>query len=86
MQPDPLFNVLRAYTTLQSPKAIERPGASFSAVHGFLLHHLLLNPHFGDYPPSRQYQTTFWKWAIEWLEALMSGEACCYLPLPPLMS
>ncbi|KAM5532252.1 hypothetical protein V8D89_014091 [Ganoderma adspersum] len=74
MQPDPLFNVLRAYATLQSPKAIERPGASFSTVHDFLLHHLLLKPHFVDYPPSKQYQITFWKWAIEWLEVLMSGE------------
>ncbi len=85
MQPDPLFDVLRAYATLQPPRSIERPDASFSTIHDFLLHHLLLNPHFADYPPSRQYQIAFWKWSIEWLEGLMSGEACYLLHQPPPM-
>ncbi|TBU52299.1 hypothetical protein BD310DRAFT_998891 [Dichomitus squalens] len=70
-----LFDVLRAYGTLQPPKGIEKPDVPFAAAHEFLLKHLLLNPHFDDYPPSRQYQIKFWKWAIEWLESLMSDEA-----------
>ncbi|GLB43496.1 putative lysine methyltransferase [Lyophyllum shimeji] len=37
-------------------------------VHAFFLEHILLNPHFLQYPPSDQYQKTFWKWAIYHLE------------------
>ncbi|KAI0800674.1 putative methyltransferase-domain-containing protein, partial [Fomes fomentarius] len=70
----PLLNVLRAYATLRPPKAIWRPEVSFSLAHDFFLDHLLLNPHFKQFPPSIQYQITFWKWAIEWLEGLMSEE------------
>ena len=73
--PDPLFNVLRAYATLQPPRSVRKPDVSFSRTHEFLLKDLLLNPHFQEYPPSRQYQLSFWKWAIDWLEELMSEEA-----------
>lgn len=83
MELDPLFNILRAYATLQPPKSIQKPEVPFSAAHDFLLQRLLLSPHFNDYPPSRQYQITFWKWAIEWLESLMSGEARYILRRPP---
>lgn len=71
----PLLNVLRAYATLRPPKAIWRPEVSFSLAHDFFLDYLLLNPHFKQSPPSIQYQISFWKWAIEWLEGLMSEEA-----------
>ena len=76
MLPDPLFDILRIYATLQSPKLILTPDVSFESAHAFLLDHVLLNHHFGEYPPSKQYQLTFWKWAIGWLERLASDEAC----------
>ncbi|KAI0652448.1 putative methyltransferase-domain-containing protein [Trametes meyenii] len=72
--PDPLFDVLRAYATLQPPKSIEQRDIGFNTLHGCLLNHILLNPHFQKYPPSKQYQVTFWKWAIAWLERLLSDE------------
>ena len=76
MQRDPLFHVLRAYAILQPPRSISKPNTSFSILHDFVLHHILHNPHFQQYPPSKQYQLSFWKWAIEWLESLISEEAC----------
>ncbi|KAI0360982.1 hypothetical protein OH77DRAFT_1492137 [Trametes cingulata] len=56
MLPEPLFDVLRAYATLRPPKSIERVELPFSTAHVFLLEHILLNRHFQDYPPSKQYQ------------------------------
>ncbi|KAI0673724.1 putative methyltransferase-domain-containing protein [Trametes maxima] len=70
MLPDPLFDVLRAYATLQPPKLIETREIQFNALHGCLLDHILLSPHFQEYPPSKQYQAAFWKWAIARLERL----------------
>ncbi|KAF7302573.1 hypothetical protein HMN09_00891800 [Mycena chlorophos] len=37
-------------------------------VHDFVLNHLLLDPHLAAYPPSEQYQKTFWKWMVQNLE------------------
>ena len=50
-------------------------------VQDFLLHRILLNPHFCIYPPSVQYQALFWKWAIRNLEDILSNttEACTVL-------
>ncbi|KAI0699333.1 hypothetical protein C8T65DRAFT_659522 [Cerioporus squamosus] len=74
MTSDPLFDILRSYATLRPPKLIQKPSVSFQSAHDFLLNHLLLNPHLQEFPPSTQYQLSFWKWAIDWLEQLMSGE------------
>ncbi|KAH9897817.1 putative methyltransferase-domain-containing protein [Cubamyces lactineus] len=75
MLPDPLFQVLRAYATLQPPKSIQLPvDLPFDVVHDFLLERILLNRHFQEYPPSKQYQGLFWKWAIDRLELLLSEE------------
>ncbi|EIW63925.1 uncharacterized protein TRAVEDRAFT_111741 [Trametes versicolor FP-101664 SS1] len=81
MLPDPLFDVLRAYATLQSPKTIMRISVPFGVLHGFLLNHILLNPHLREFPPSKRYQVSFWKWAIDWLEQLASDEARYILTL-----
>ncbi|KAI8990592.1 hypothetical protein BD414DRAFT_438344 [Trametes punicea] len=72
--PDPLFDVLRAYATLQAPATIKLPELAFATVHDFLLHTVLANPHFEEYPPSKQYQVLFWKWVIDWLEHRASDE------------
>ncbi|KAJ2984488.1 hypothetical protein NUW54_g10491 [Trametes sanguinea] len=68
MLPEPLFDVLRAYAALLPPRSIELADVAFGTLHGFLLSHILLNPHFRDFPPSTQYQLLFWKWAIDRLE------------------
>lgn len=75
MHPDPLFDVLRAYATLQPPKTIRRISTAFGVLHSFLLNRVLLNAHLQEFPPSKQYQVSFWKWAIDWLEQLASDEA-----------
>lgn len=65
-----LFALKRAYAALRPPAQIECPGhLRFSAVHEFFLQSILLDPHLQQYPPSRQYQTVFWKWAIAYLES-----------------
>ncbi|GBE77547.1 Protein-lysine N-methyltransferase EFM3 [Sparassis crispa] len=46
----------------------------FTEVHGFFLECVLLNLHLRRYPPARQYQYSFWKWAIRHLEELVVGE------------
>ncbi|KAI0828913.1 hypothetical protein BC628DRAFT_1361283, partial [Trametes gibbosa] len=74
MLPDPLFDVLRAYATLQPPKSIQKQDVSFILLHDFLGVHILHNQHFEAFPPSKQYQILFWKWAINWLEELVSDE------------
>ncbi|KAI0334344.1 hypothetical protein GY45DRAFT_1242518 [Cubamyces sp. BRFM 1775] len=76
MVSDPLFGLLRAYATLQPPKSIQLPPSlSFNVVHDYLLERILLNRHFQEFPPSKQYQSSFWKWAIDRLELLVSEEA-----------
>ncbi|KAI0640005.1 hypothetical protein C8Q77DRAFT_1084036 [Trametes polyzona] len=70
----PLFDVLRAYATLQAPKSIAKKDAPFETLHSFLLDRILLNPHFDQFSPAKQYAVSFWKWAISWLEELASGE------------
>ncbi|OSD03362.1 hypothetical protein PYCCODRAFT_268392 [Trametes coccinea BRFM310] len=72
MLPVQLFDVLRAYAALLPPRSIELAGVSFETLHGFLLAHVLLNTHFNDFPPSKQYQLLFWKWAVDRLEQLAS--------------
>ncbi|KAI9057779.1 hypothetical protein FKP32DRAFT_1583224 [Trametes sanguinea] len=68
MLPEPLFDVLRAYAALLPPRSFELADVAFGTLQGFLLSHILLNPHFRDFPPSKQYQLSFWKWAIDRLE------------------
>jgi protein-lysine N-methyltransferase EEF2KMT len=69
-------NLLHGYSALQSTSLLQFPSQlPFEAVHDFLLHSILLNPHFKAYPPSDQYQYIFWKWAIHHLEAMSGGEA-----------
>ena len=43
-------------------------------VQQFLLDHILLDPHFVDYPASKQYQTLFWKWVIKHLEDALTQD------------
>lgn len=65
-----LFALKRAYAALRPPAQITFPGyLGFSTIHEFLLQSILLDPHLQQYPPSRQYQTVFWKWAIAHLES-----------------
>lgn len=72
-----LVKVLQYFSTLQSPKSLRIPlHLSFSRAHDFFLNRILLAPHFERYPPSKDYQYTFWKWAIHFLENLPRGEAC----------
>ncbi|KAG6830344.1 hypothetical protein H0H92_001137 [Tricholoma furcatifolium] len=72
-----LFDILRAYASLAPLKGIKFPeDLGFDAIHTFLVDHILLNPHFLQYPPSEQYQSTFWKWAIHRLEKTTNDEAC----------
>ncbi|KAG5220959.1 Protein-lysine N-methyltransferase EFM [Salix suchowensis] len=65
-----LFALKRAYAALRPPAQIKFPSyLRFSTIHEFLLRSILLDPHLQRHPPSRQYQTVFWKWAIARLES-----------------
>ncbi|KDQ31265.1 hypothetical protein PLEOSDRAFT_1037061 [Pleurotus ostreatus PC15] len=65
-----LFALKKAYAALRPPAQIKFPGyLCFSTAHDFLLRSILLDPHLQRYPPSRQYQTVFWKWSIAHLES-----------------
>ena len=67
-----LFWILRGYSSLAPPKSLSIPShLSFAEIHDFLLSILLLSSHLHQYPPSRQYQKAFWKWAIQILEDLL---------------
>lgn len=69
-----LLRVLHAYSALVPPRHITIPPIfSFSDVHDFLIG-ILLNDHLNKYPPAREYQRGFWKWALEKLENLSKNE------------
>ncbi|KAF5352389.1 hypothetical protein D9756_005803 [Leucocoprinus leucothites] len=64
-----LFRVLVGFASLRPVNSLKWPAySSIQNIHHFLLHSVLLNPHFSSYPPSTEYQRNFWKWAIENLE------------------
>jgi hypothetical protein len=72
-----LFDFLRAYSALMPPNDISFPAhLPPSTVHDFLVNSILLNPQYQAYPPSKQYQKSFWKWTIHQLENMLSSEAC----------
>ncbi|KAF8625666.1 hypothetical protein AX15_005245 [Amanita polypyramis BW_CC] len=69
-----LFNILEGYSSLAPPNSFFIPSYLPPAeIHSFFLSTVLLNPYLQQYPPSRQYQKTFWKWAIHAMEDLLSN-------------
>ncbi|KAI0274959.1 hypothetical protein BC834DRAFT_23420 [Gloeopeniophorella convolvens] len=71
-----LFELLQGYSALKPPRLLSFPHhLRFALVHDFILYSVLLNPHLSQYPPSRAYQMSFWKWAIIQLEILLGSEA-----------
>ena len=75
-----LFDILLGYSALTIPRNLHFPlHLSFNDVHDFLVETVLLCddlPHLKAYPPSNEYQYTFWKWAIQGLEDMWTDEAC----------
>ncbi|KAG2138681.1 putative methyltransferase-domain-containing protein [Suillus bovinus] len=66
-----LLALLKGYSALIPPLHLKFPvQCSFTEVHTFLLHQVLLDQHLEQYPPSGRYQHSFWKWAIEHLERM----------------
>ena len=63
--------LLRPFFALTPPSALKFPSEYFpTEINDFLVNNILLSSHFQSYPPSKQYQRRFWKWAIETLEQL----------------
>lgn len=80
--PDPLFAVLQGYASLTTTRELpDLKTVSFEEAHDFFLNWLLLNPHFQAYPPSRQYQALFWKWAVGRLEESLASQVSLALLL-----
>ncbi|KAI0937170.1 hypothetical protein AcV5_005131 [Taiwanofungus camphoratus] len=70
-----LFYILRGYAALSPPKLLTVPSRlPFTELHDFLLNLVLFNSHLQVYPPSQQYQISFWKWAIQQLEERCTSE------------
>lgn len=66
-----LFTILRNYYALTPTNRLQFPSeCSPKAINDFLLNEILITEHHQQYPPSVQYQTRFWKWALENLEEL----------------
>ncbi|KAG1754771.1 putative methyltransferase-domain-containing protein, partial [Suillus paluster] len=66
-----LLALLKGYSALIPPFHLKFPlRCSFTDMHAFLLHQVLLDPHLEQYAPSGRYQQAFWKWAIEHLEQM----------------
>ncbi|KAF8899222.1 hypothetical protein BD779DRAFT_1659128 [Infundibulicybe gibba] len=73
--PRDLFELLRGFSSLTPPNRLCFPAnISPVLVHDFLINFILLNSHIRDYPPSREYQKNFWKWAITHLESIEEFE------------
>ncbi|KAJ3830332.1 putative methyltransferase-domain-containing protein [Lentinula raphanica] len=70
-----MFDIIMGYAFLAQPRSIELPsGISFAEINRCLVEHIVLNPHFQLYPPSRQYQRAFWKTMIGRLEELLARQ------------
>ncbi|KAJ6520354.1 hypothetical protein C8R45DRAFT_1086224 [Mycena sanguinolenta] len=68
IHPD-LFQILRGYASLVPPSRLQFPShLQTQVIHDFLVDHILANLHFRNYPPSADYQRSFWKWIIPQLE------------------
>lgn len=71
-----LLEILGSYANLVPPKHIcFSSSLSFASSHNFFLEHILLGSYFQAYPPSAQYQLSFWKWAMSNLESRINSEA-----------
>ncbi|KAJ3721890.1 hypothetical protein C8R42DRAFT_64503 [Lentinula raphanica] len=74
MQRD-MLDIIVGYAFLAQPRSIELPsGISFAEINRCLVEHIVLNPHFQLYPPSKQYQRAFWKTMIGRLEELLARQ------------
>ncbi|KAF9225355.1 hypothetical protein BS17DRAFT_751056 [Gyrodon lividus] len=66
-----LLSILCAYSALVPTKNLSLPTTlQFNEAHAFFLNKILSSEHSKNYPPSQQYQQSFWKWALEQLENL----------------
>ncbi|KAF7347386.1 Protein-lysine N-methyltransferase EFM3 [Mycena venus] len=71
-----LFQILRGYASLVPPNRLQFPSHLQAQVtHDFLVDHILLNAHFQNYPPSTDYQKSFWKWVIPHLEKKLESDS-----------
>ncbi|KAJ7757469.1 hypothetical protein B0H16DRAFT_665219 [Mycena metata] len=74
IHPD-LFKILRGYASLTAPIYLQFPAhLEAQIINDFLVDDVLLNLHFQQYPPSKQYQKSFWKWVIPHLEKKVQTE------------
>ncbi|KIK70540.1 hypothetical protein GYMLUDRAFT_32580 [Collybiopsis luxurians FD-317 M1] len=68
-----IFTLLQNYASLTPLRFIQfPPKISFSDMNSNLVDFILLNPLLQKYPPSKQYQRSFWKAAISHLETLLA--------------
>jgi hypothetical protein len=75
-----LFELLRGFYSLAPPHNMTFPVHMVpSTLHAFFLGFILSNSRLQQYPPSIQYQKTFWRWAIHHLEHMTTDEACTFV-------
>ncbi|KAJ3936148.1 MAG: putative methyltransferase-domain-containing protein [Lentinula lateritia] len=68
-----MFTLLRDYASLVPARFIQIPSnVPYAEINRFLVELLVLNPHFQKYPPSKQYQRSFWKMIIGQLEDILT--------------
>ncbi|KAJ4485676.1 putative methyltransferase-domain-containing protein [Lentinula aciculospora] len=67
------FALLQDYASLAPTRFVSIPSnVSFAEINRCLLDLIVLNSHFEKYPPSKQYQRSFWKIIIGQLEDLLT--------------
>ncbi|KAF9245703.1 putative methyltransferase-domain-containing protein [Melanogaster broomeanus] len=70
-----LLSILCAYSALAPTKRLSLSRTlQFNEAHTFFVNKILLNDHLKNYPPSELYQQSFWKWALDQLEALSRND------------
>lgn len=63
------------FALLVPPSSLLLPDKSFEEIHDELVNKILLDAHLNEYPPSKEYQLSFWKWAVKRLETLAINKA-----------
>ena len=69
MNQDELFSLLQNFAALTPIRYLEWPTSTpLDVTQDFLIDQLIYSEHFRLYPPSENYQRSFWKWVISKLE------------------
>ncbi|TFK26675.1 hypothetical protein FA15DRAFT_637058 [Coprinopsis marcescibilis] len=80
---DHLFELTRQYASLSAQNTLIYGNISHTTIQDFLIKNIISSDHFSQYPPSTQYQKSFWKRVIVHLESSSNEDEDAEFELSP---